>query len=108
MVNVSIALENIVLAASAQGLGTCWIGDFIEDEVKRLLEIPENFKIVSLLSVGYPCEKFRLPVRRRKSLREIVSSEKYGQAYTARAKRQSRHASSALPGIRARALVKGH
>ena len=88
IVDVSIALENMVLAATAEGLGTCWIGGFIEYEVRQLLGIPENFKIVSLLSVGYPRETpdvggglLRL-VRPRKSLQEITSSEKYGQAYT--------------------------
>lgn len=87
IVDVSIALENMVLAATAEGLGTCWIGGFIEDEVRQLLGIPENFKIVSLLSVGYPRQKQdaggrpRL-VRPRKSLQEITSSEKYGLAYT--------------------------
>ena len=68
-------------------LSTCWIGGFIEEEVKRLLEIPENFKVVALLSVGYPREKLDIVqkllklVRKRKSLQEITSSEKYGQAY---------------------------
>jgi nitroreductase len=87
MVDVSIALENIVLAATCEGLGTCWIGGFVEEEVKRLLEIPENFKIVALLSVGYPREKLDIGrtilkvVHKRKSLQEIVSQEKYGQAY---------------------------
>ena len=87
IVDVSIALENMVLAATAEGLGTCWIGGFIEDEVRQLLEIPENFKIVALLSVGYPREKLEVGprlrlVRPRKGLQEITSSEKYGQAYT--------------------------
>jgi len=79
MVDVSIALENMVLAATAEGLGTCWIGGFIEDEVKQLLEIPDSFRIVALLSIGYLRE--RAHKHGRKSLTEIVSSEKYGQAY---------------------------
>jgi nitroreductase len=87
IVDVSIALENMVLAATGEGLGTCWIGGFIEEEVKRLLEIPESFRVVAILSLGYPREKPDIGakllkiVRKRKSLQEIVSSEKYGQAY---------------------------
>jgi len=88
MVDVSIALENMVLAATAEGLGTCWIGGFREDEIRRLLEIPEDFKIVALISVGYPREKpefgarlLRL-LRPRKGLQEITSSEEFGQVYT--------------------------
>ena len=88
VVDVSIAVENMVLAATSLGLGTCWIGGFIENEVRKLLEIPEQFKIVVLLSVGYPRKKVDLGraliklVRRRKKLDEIVSVEKFGEKYT--------------------------
>lgn len=87
MVDVSIALENMVLAATAEGLGTCWIGGFYEDQVKKLLEIPEHLKVVALLAVGYPREKVDIGrrllqlVRKRKTLAEITSSEKYGESY---------------------------
>jgi nitroreductase len=87
MVDVSIALENMVLAATAEGLGTCWIGGFIEDEIRQLLEIPEGLKIVALISLGYPRDgaeaqlKLRRPTHLRKSLQEIVNLEKFGQPY---------------------------
>jgi len=41
-VDVAIALQNMVLAAEALGLGSCWIGDFDESEVKKLLGIPKG------------------------------------------------------------------
>lgn len=56
-VDVTIALQNMVLAAEAQGLGSCWIGDFDETEVKKLFNIPDTLKIVALVSFGYPAEK---------------------------------------------------
>jgi nitroreductase len=88
-VDVSIALENMVLAATAEGLGTCWIGGFQEDEVKALLEIPDHFTVVALLAVGYEREKKdggrKLQHRhKRKRLAEIVSGEKYGEGYVSR------------------------
>lgn len=52
-----IALEHIALAATALGYGNCWIGAFNEDELKRLLKIPEKIKIVALLPIGTPNEK---------------------------------------------------
>jgi nitroreductase len=52
-----IALEHIVLAATAMGYGTCWIGAFDEDILKHLLKIPAKMKIVALLPVGTPDEK---------------------------------------------------
>ena len=85
MADVAIALENMVLAATSEGLGTCWVGSFNEEEVKQALRIPDNYKIVALLAVGYPREKFDLTrkpeysVQRRKELSKIVSYEEFGQ-----------------------------
>jgi nitroreductase len=51
-----IALEHMVLAATALGYGTCWIGAFSEEAVKNLLKIPAKVKVVALLPIGVPCE----------------------------------------------------
>jgi len=56
-VDVAIALENMVIAAEAQGVGSCWVGDFEEEEVKELLGIPDSLKVVALIAFGYPAEK---------------------------------------------------
>ncbi|MCW4020347.1 MAG: nitroreductase family protein [Candidatus Bathyarchaeota archaeon] len=74
-VDVTIALENMVLAAEAQGLGSCWVGDFKESEVKNLLSIPDRLKVVALVAFGYPAEK---PYPRgKKSLKEIVHYNRF-------------------------------
>jgi nitroreductase len=62
-----IALEHVVLAATALGYGTCWIGAFDEDAVKRLLKIPAKMKVVALLPIGVPDEKPSLRPRRKMS-----------------------------------------
>ena len=70
-----IAVEQMVLAATGLGYGTCWIGAFDEEEVKRLLRIPEELKVIALLPIGFPDEA---PApRARKPLTEIVFYEKY-------------------------------
>jgi nitroreductase len=70
-----IALEHIVLAATAMGYGTCWIGAFDEDAVKHLLKIPENVKIIALLPIGVPDET---PAPRpRKEFSEIFFKEEW-------------------------------
>jgi nitroreductase len=51
--DVSIALENMALQATELGLGSCWVGDFREERVKKLLGIPKGLKIVCLLALGY-------------------------------------------------------
>lgn len=86
-VDVAIAVENMVLAATGEGLGTCWIGSYDENQVKELLKIPKNLRVVVLLAVGYQSEKENLGIKvfrainKRKSLAGIVSSEEYGKSY---------------------------
>jgi len=71
-----IAIEHMVLAATALGYGTCWIGAFNEDEVKKILNIPENLAVIALLPVGVPDES--PPPRPRKAFKEICFKESYG------------------------------
>jgi len=69
-IDVTIALQNMVIAAQAQGLGSCWIGDFKQREVKKILGIPKNLKVIALVSFGYPAE--HPEPREKKNLEEIV------------------------------------
>jgi nitroreductase len=72
-VDCAIAIDHVTLAATAEGLGTCWIGHFSQDACRRLLSVPQEAKIVELLAMGYPAEP---PVRRpRKDLGQIVCQE---------------------------------
>jgi nitroreductase len=75
-IDVAIAIEHMALAAWELGIGTCWIGAFSEDEVKKALGVPKEIRVVELLPLGYPKE---VPAARaRKSLDEIVHREKWG------------------------------
>ncbi len=56
LLDIGIAGEHFVLAATAQGLGTCWIGWFKERRIRKILGLPRGLKIVSLVSMGYPAE----------------------------------------------------
>ena len=70
-----IALEHIVLAATALGYGTCWIGAFDEDALKHLLKIPAEMKVIALLPIGIPDET---PAPRpRKEFSEIFFKEEW-------------------------------
>jgi len=75
IVDTSIALQNMVIAAWAMGVGSCWIGDFKENKVKKLLKIPSKWKVVALVSFGYPAQKPK--PRRKKPLEEIVSFNRF-------------------------------
>jgi len=75
--DVMIAVEHMVLASTSLGYGTCWIGAFSEEQVKKLLNIPEKLTVVALLPIGVPNED--PPPRPRKNITEIFFSEEYGK-----------------------------
>ncbi|MCC6443458.1 MAG: nitroreductase family protein [Armatimonadetes bacterium] len=69
--------ENILLAARAHGLGSCWVaGDKTDygDKIARLLGAPEEMKPISFLAVGYPAEE---PVREKRPLESVLHWEKF-------------------------------
>ncbi|MDZ7262025.1 MAG: nitroreductase family protein [candidate division KSB1 bacterium] len=71
LLDMGIAGEHLVLQAQDLGLGTCWIGWFNSKKVQKFLGIPSTYKIVALISLGYP-EKLTLKEKRKKALKEIV------------------------------------
>lgn len=56
--SASAAMENLLLAATALGLGTCWVTGPLEDEsvLRRILEIPDDRTLVAITPLGYPEE----------------------------------------------------
>ena len=74
-IDLAIALDHMSLQATSLGLGTCWIGVYSQDQVKEILGVPENVRIVALMPVGYPKEL--KSKRGRKSLSEIICYNKY-------------------------------
>ncbi len=69
-IDVAIALEHIALAATAEGLATCWIGAFEEKPCKELLGVPDDVRVVELMTLGYPADEPR--EKKRLALEEIV------------------------------------
>jgi nitroreductase len=76
ILDIGIALDHMTLEAVHLGLGTCWIGDFNEESIKKLLDIPHNVRLAALLILGYPKDSSIIK-KSRKPLDEIVSYEKY-------------------------------
>jgi nitroreductase len=74
-VDLAIALEHLALAATVEGLGTCWIGAFDQDRVRDALEIPESAKVIGVMTLGYSADGPR--PKRRKPLDEIVCYERW-------------------------------
>jgi len=71
-----ICFEHLILAATAEGLATCWIGAFNEIKIKEILEIPNKFRVLALTPLGYPIKE-KGEVINRKSFEEIVHYDKF-------------------------------
>lgn len=56
LIDIGIALEHIALKAAELGLGTCYIGWFNAKPIKKLLKLPNSWKVECLLTIGYPQE----------------------------------------------------
>lgn len=73
--DTSIVCTHMMLEAAEQGLGTCWLRGFIATDVEKALELPENMKVVCILTLGYPSEDSKpSPMHEsRKPIAETVS-----------------------------------
>lgn len=54
--DVGAAAENIILGAMTQGIGSCWLISVDRERLRSILEIPEEYKVDSVIALGYPAE----------------------------------------------------
>lgn len=64
--DTAAAIENLLLAAVASGLGACWVGAFDEEEASRALDLPSHLRPVAIVPVGYPAGRPSLRTDRRR------------------------------------------
>ena len=72
-VDVAIVMDHLILAATAEGFGTCWIGAFNPAAAKEILKLPEEVEPIAFTPLGYAAD--RPPIKKRKSLSELVRYE---------------------------------
>jgi len=73
------ATENMLLEAHSLGLGACWIGTYgspHEASAKKLLKVPEDKRLLSVIAIGYPAETAHTT---RKPPAELVFTDQYGR-----------------------------
>jgi len=71
-----ICFEHLILAATAEGLATCWIGWFNEAKLQEVLGIPEKYRVLALTPLGCPIKE-KGEVTDRKPLEKIVHYDKF-------------------------------
>ena len=68
----AIAMDHIILAATAEGVGTCWIANFDPVCVKEALDLESNQVVFAMTPLGYPEKDFSPQEKRRKAFSEVV------------------------------------
>ncbi|MCW1296740.1 MAG: nitroreductase family protein [Candidatus Parvarchaeota archaeon] len=86
--DATAAIQNILLAAHDLGLGACWVGAFDEAGAARILKIPEEFRPLAIIPIGYPAEDPPPPMRI--DLDKLVYFDEYGQSWIKRTERTIR------------------
>lgn len=74
--NGAAVVQNILIAAHAQGLASCWVGAFDDFGVKRELGIPDSVIVQAVLPIGYPDEK--VPTPQRLTVENVVFIDSWG------------------------------
>ncbi len=76
LMDIGIAAEHFCLQAAQEGLGTCIIGWFNEKKVKKMLSIPMLKRVELVITVGYSADE-KIPLKKRKTIDQILSRNKY-------------------------------
>jgi nitroreductase len=72
-VDVTIAMDHLILAAASLGLGTCWVAAFDTAAARQVLRLPEGVEPIAFTPLGYPADTPRS--KERKALSELVRYE---------------------------------
>ena len=75
-VDLAIAMDHVILAATQEGLGTCWVCAFDEAKAKEILGVPPGVRVVAMTPLGYPDGTPPQPST-RKSLADLVRRERW-------------------------------
>lgn len=73
----AIAIDHLLLEAEYQGLGACWTAYFVQDDVRPILNIPEDKYVCGIISIGYAAESPK--ARPRKSLEDMIMYEHWSR-----------------------------
>lgn len=78
LVDGAIAMQQLMLAATNEGYGTCWLGSMDEEKIKTVLKIPENYKVIGMTPIG-KAEEYKSP-NPKKDIGDYVFSNSFGKS----------------------------
>lgn len=79
--DASRAIQSMMLTAWAAGIGSNWVGFQGMDEVKALLDIPQELDVLAIVPFGYPVQAIGKGRKQRKGLAEVAHRERFGQPF---------------------------
>lgn len=79
--DASRAIQSMVLTAWDEGVGSNWTGFTGMDEVRTILEIPEDYDVVAVVPFGYPTRRLGKGRKNRKPLAAVASRDRFGRAF---------------------------
>jgi nitroreductase len=77
------AVQCMMLTAWDEGIGSCWVGNCNTPEIRRLLNVPEDRIVLTVVPFGYPVKKLGRGRKNRKPLSEVAHAETFGTPFTA-------------------------
>lgn len=77
LIDIGIAAEHLCLQAAEEDLGTCMLGWFNENAIKKLLHIPAKKTIGLLITLGYPADNYPVRSKVRKNPEDVISYNRY-------------------------------
>lgn len=83
--DASRAIQSMILTAWGSGVGSNWVGFKNLSDVGALLDLPEPFEVLAVLSFGYPTRTLGQGKKQRKPLAKIAPRERFGQPFAATA-----------------------
>jgi nitroreductase len=75
--DAAIAADHMVMAAADMGLGTCWVAKYEQEDIRPVLDVPDDCFVVTLITMGYASVKSKASPRH--ALHDIVFNERYGR-----------------------------
>lgn len=79
--DASRAIQNMILTAWSDGVGSNWVGFGPMPEVEKLLAVPKSHEGLAVLPFGYPAVKLGVGRKKRKPLGEVASRERFGAPF---------------------------
>jgi nitroreductase len=73
--DMGIGIEHLVLEAENQGLGTCWVAWFTQNEIRPVLGVPDHAFVAAVVTIGHPTT--RPAARSRRAMEDIVHFERW-------------------------------